>query len=75
MSFIGPSYTLNARKADTQRAVNIFPVMNEVAGGKSVSYLDSIPGLTEFSVVAPVGALLMESRFYLLTEGGFRILL
>jgi hypothetical protein len=47
--FVGPSYHLNTRKADVQRTVNLFPVMNEVAGGKTGSYLQSVPGLVEFS--------------------------
>lgn len=76
MSFVGPSYQLNARKADVQRAVNLFVVQNEAAGGKSVAYLDSIPGLTEFSTDSVVtGAILLENGGYLLTEAGFKILL
>lgn len=47
--FVGPSYTLNTRKADVQRTVNMFPVANEVAGGKSAAYLESVPGLVVFS--------------------------
>lgn len=75
-NFVGPSYTLNTRRADVQRAVNLFPVGNEVPGGKSVAYLDSIPGLTEFSTDAVVtGAILLENGGYLLTEAGFKILL
>lgn len=76
MSFIGPSYNINTRKADVQRAVNLFPVMAEVAGTKSVAYLDSVPGLTSFSTdVIRTGAILLESGFYLLTEAGFKLLL
>lgn len=74
--FVGPSYYLNVRKADVQRAVNLFPVMNEVAGGKSVAYLDSVPGLTKFSIDTVVtGAILLESGFYLLQESGGKLLL
>lgn len=51
--FVGPSYTLNTRKADVQRTVNMFPVANEVAGGKSAAYLESVPGLVVFSPDAP----------------------
>lgn len=49
LPFIGPSYSLNTRKADVQRAVNLFPVANEVVGGKTGSYMQSVPGLDEFS--------------------------
>lgn len=47
--FAGPSYTLNTREADVQRTVNLFPVVNEVAGGKADAYLESVPGLDLFS--------------------------
>lgn len=47
--FVGPSYELNTRDADVQRAVNLYPVANEVIGGKAESYLESIPGLDVFS--------------------------
>lgn len=74
--FVGGSYELNVRKADVQRAVNLFPVMNEVPGGKSIAYLDSIPGLMAFSVDTKVtGAILLESGFYLLQESGGKLLL
>ena len=74
--FIGPSYTLNARKADVQRTVNLFPVVREVAGTKSIAYLDSVPGLSVFSpYINPEGALLLEDGAYLLLESGGRILL
>jgi hypothetical protein len=66
--FVGPSYHINARKADVQRAVNVFPVVNEVAGGKSVAYLDSIPGLVSFSAANAI------ADFYLLMEDGGALL-
>lgn len=47
--FIGPSYALATRKADVQRSVNLYPVANEVAGGKTARYLQQIPGLDVFS--------------------------
>lgn len=76
MSFVGPSYTLNVRKADVQRAVNLYPVTTEVAGTKSIAYLDSTAGLTVFSSdVFRTGAILLENGFYLLTESGFKLLL
>lgn len=74
--FVGPSYQLNVRKADVQRVVNLFPVVNEVPGGKSVAFLDAVPGLDTFSdAVAAEAALLLESGGYLLLETGGRILL
>lgn len=47
--FIGPSYALDTGKADRQRVINMFPVANEVAGGKTGSYFQSVPGLDVFS--------------------------
>lgn len=67
--FVGGSYDINARKADVQRAVNLFPVVAEVAGAKAVAYLDSIPGLGVFS--ADVAA---QGPFLLLQGGGFLLL-
>ncbi len=76
MSFVGPSYHLNTRKADVQRVVNLMPVVNEVQGTKSVAYLDSIPGLREFSTTTTgLPSILLESGDYLLLEGGGHILL
>lgn len=51
--FVGPSYDLDTGKADRQRSVNLFPVANEVAGGKTGSYLQSVPGLDVFSAAPP----------------------
>jgi len=65
MKIVGPSYTLNHRKADTQRSVNLMPVVNEVPTGKSVAYLDSVPGLNAFG--AP-GMILVEDGGFLLWE-------
>ncbi len=74
MKFVGGSYNLNVRKADVQRAVNLYPVVSEVAGAKSVAYLDSVPGLTVFSqAVGDDGFLLLESGGYLLLETFGRI--
>ena len=46
--FVGPSYEL-ATRADVQRAINLYPVSNEVQGGKTDTYLASVPGLDVFS--------------------------
>jgi hypothetical protein len=67
MSFVGPSYNLNNREADVQRAINLLPVVHEVPGGKRFTYLDSVPGLTAFSVVAG-DAILLEDEGYLALE-------
>lgn len=73
---VGPSYHLNVRKADVQRVVNLFPVVNEVAGGKSVAYLDSVPGVGVFSAQGQGEAnLLLEDGGFLLYEDGSRITL
>jgi hypothetical protein len=75
MMIVGPSYSLNNRKADVQRSVNLFPVVMETPGGKSFAYLDSVPGLREFSR-PPLGMtyfLLLESGGYLLQQSGGRI--
>jgi hypothetical protein len=71
-NFVGPSYHLNVRKADVQRVVNMFPVVNEVAGSKSVAYLESTPGLVGFSTDTG-GFLLLEDGGHLLNEDGSRI--
>lgn len=47
--FVGPSYSLATRKADVQRSVNLYPVANEVIGGKTGSYMQSVAGLDLFS--------------------------
>lgn len=57
LPFIGPSYSLATRKADVQRTVNMFPVMNEVVGGKTPAYLQQVPGLDLFSAGAIVNDL------------------
>lgn len=76
IQFVGGSYNLNTRKADVQRAVNLMPVRNEVPGGKSIAYLDSVPGLVGFSTDTSVsGFLLMENGFHLLLESGDKIIL
>ena len=77
MRIVGPSYSLNHRKADVQRSVNLFPVVMETPGGKSFAYLDSVPGLREFSR-PPLGAtfyLLLENGGYLLQQNGGRLIL
>lgn len=73
MSFVGHSYVLQHRKADVQRVINLYPVINEVRGGKSVAYLESVPGLSVFGVVSTTDVLLMESGDFILTEAGAAI--
>lgn len=46
--FVGPSYAL-ATRGDVQRVVNLYPVAAEVIGGKTDTYLASVPGLDVFS--------------------------
>lgn len=49
-SFVGPSYPLANSKADVQRLVNLYYVVSEVTGGKSIDHLQSVPGLDVFSL-------------------------
>jgi hypothetical protein len=74
--FVGPSYRLQVRRADVQRSVNLMPVVSDSPGAKASVYLDSVPGLREFSPgVTEYGALLQENGAYVLKEdGGFIIL-
>lgn len=51
--FVGPSYKLDTLEADCQRVVNMYPAADEVGGGKTGVYLESIPGLDLFSPEAP----------------------
>jgi hypothetical protein len=75
MRFVGPSYSLQHRKADVQRVVNLMPVVNEVPGGTTVSYLEQVPGLAIFSLAYLEGSiyLLLENGNYVLQEKGGRI--
>lgn len=70
MRFVGPSYHLQNREADVQRTVNLMPVVNEVAGGKSFAYLDAAPGLRVFSAVDPATFLMNEDTGLMLQENG-----
>jgi len=69
---IGPSYNLDIREVDVQRTINMFPVNAESSG--EVDYLDSIPGLVQFSVVG-VYYLLQENGEYILQENTGRFVL
>jgi hypothetical protein len=64
---VGPSYHLQNREVDVQRSINLMPVVNEVAGGKSFAYLESVPGLRAFAVRSGF-ALLLEDSGYLVQE-------
>lgn len=75
IKFVGPSYQLNARKADVQRLVNMHPVVTEAPGGKSFAYLDQTPGLTVFSAAVALGFLLQENGGFLLQESGGNLVL
>lgn len=52
--FVGGSYELRRKKADAQRAINLFPTRVESGSGKSPMYLASVPGLLVFSQEPPV---------------------
>ena len=64
---VGPSYNLQNREVDVQRSINLMPVVNEVPSGKSVAYLESVPGLRAFAVRNGF-ALLLEDSGYLVQE-------
>jgi uncharacterized repeat protein (TIGR01451 family) len=49
IDFIGPSYERKIRKADPQRSINLFVRKVESGQGKNKHFLDSIPGLYQFS--------------------------
>lgn len=46
---MGGSYELARKKADVQRTINMCPTPVESGAGKAVIFLQSIPGLTQFS--------------------------
>lgn len=48
--FVGGSYELKRKKADTQRSINLMPTPVESGSGKSGMYLAPVPGLTVFDV-------------------------
>jgi uncharacterized repeat protein (TIGR01451 family) len=48
--FVGGSYQLKRKKADTQRSINLLVTNVESGSGKSKQFLKSIPGLVPFSV-------------------------
>lgn len=52
--FVGGSYPLRRKKADVQRSINLMPTPIESGSGKSGNYLQSIPGLTQFSDAPPL---------------------
>lgn len=49
--FVGGSYSLDFRKADVQRAVNLYPSMIESGTGKAPAVLNSIPGMAVFATL------------------------
>lgn len=52
--FVGSSYDMEARSFDVQRSINLYPILSEVQGSKSVSALKKTPGLSLFTT-APGG--------------------
>lgn len=62
--FVGPSYTLQSFNIECQRAVNIYPQMDETGTGKNVAALIGTPGLKVFTVLdegKPVRGMLTTS--------------
>lgn len=60
--FVGPSYALATRKADVQRAVNLYLVGMETPG-KAPFIMDSVPGLSVFlNLMAEVRGVLTVDR-------------
>lgn len=49
--FVGGTYTMDAVTFDSQRCVNMFPIISESRTSKSVTALASAPGYEEFSEV------------------------
>lgn len=47
--FVGPSYEMDARSFGVQRSINLFPIVAEVEGTKSVSSLRGTPGYINFA--------------------------
>jgi hypothetical protein len=47
--FVGGSYQLDFRKADVQRAVNLYPSIVESGTGKVPAVLNAVPGMTLFA--------------------------
>jgi len=72
---VGPSYDMDARSFDVQRTINLYPLMTEVEGSKSVSALTRTPGLSLFAMAGggPVrGAISSTSnRAFIVSGNGF----
>lgn len=77
--FVGPSYQLENRRADVQRAVNMYPVRVESGTGKSQFFLRSLHGYDEFASSTAIGKKVVKamhvadgsSGIFALTEGAF----
>lgn len=64
--FVGPSYPLQAKKADGQRSINCYLSSVESGTGKAAFILKSVPGLTLFASMGAVyrGSLVAGSRTF-----------
>jgi hypothetical protein len=52
MNIVGPSYTLNNRRAAVQRAINYQLRMVEPGNEKAPAYLEQVPGLTKLTTLS-----------------------
>lgn len=48
---VGPSYQLDARSFDSQRTINLFPLISESGTSKEISALQGTPGKSVFAVI------------------------
>ena len=72
--FVGPTYEMEAVSFDSQRCVNLVPILSETGSSKSVSALRSTPGLELFSTIGggPIrGGLESADRAFFVSGDGF----
>ena len=53
--FVGPSYVMDANSFGVQRSINMFPILAEVEGTKSIKSLRGTPGLANFATAGGGG--------------------